>query len=186
MTRRLQGMLLLFVAVLGTPTASLVAWLRARGELRVTLAAAFAVAGASLVAHAIHRRLPLWRGLLATALFASCVYGAGIGIHGLSAIRHRPEDLTHLALFAAIGWMATAALEERPWSFAARAAFALALTVAMGTAHESLQIFQPDRIFDPRDIASDALGGALGIVLRALLPGPRTAGGAVSAGAAPG
>ena len=92
-------------------------------------------------------------------LVATLIPGSAVPSVGISHI----DLLAHMLLFAA--WSAAVSLDigflaARPWLM-----FGLALVFAVVT--ETLQLASPGRAFDLLDVAADAAGAGLGILLAA-------------------
>jgi VanZ family protein len=147
------------------PMPWVVDFLRDRGLLRLTVAVAFALAGIAL-AEAVRRTRPGWREILAVAALAP-VYALV-----LQTMR-RAEEAFHFLEYGVLGVLVYLALAER---FRARGAVAprwiapaaIVTTTAAGWLDEGIQYLLPNRYYDLRDVAFNAIAGALAIAAVAL------------------
>jgi hypothetical protein len=131
------------------------AWLLGPG---LTVAA---VAGAGVLMVALRRRrAPLWA--FAALLGAGAAYALAF-----SWLRAQRLERTHLPEYGIVAWLAWRALDPLlPGRVAAYAA-AAALGAAIGYGDELLQGLLPGRYYDLRDVALNALGAALAVVVLA-------------------
>jgi VanZ family protein len=80
-----------------------------------------------------------------------------------------PAERVHLLEYALVGWLAWRALAQhvgRAWT---AWLLALALAVGLGWIEELLQAATPGRFYDPRDVAQNALGAGIGLLVAAAL-----------------
>lgn len=151
------------------------AWLLGPG-----LAVIAGVGGLALLLWLRHRKAPPWAyGALATVAVA----------YGLTFpwLRAQHLERTHLPEYAVAAWLAWRAVAPSVpgtlWGYVAAAV----LGAAIGYGDELLQKIVPGRVYDPRDIAMNALGAVLGVVVLAAIRAGNTEGdqrppGALSAG----
>lgn len=150
--------------------------LRARNLLRFAIGGAFLSAAIPVAVALARRRAPL-RAWLVLTLFAT-VYA------GLALAMEVPQERLHLVEYGALALLGRAALAE---SVAVRAlsgrvssvdVWALGAATAIGWLDEAIQGILPNRIYDLRDVAFNALAAALAlgsaVVLRKVM---RTASG---------
>ena len=84
-----------------------------------------------------------------------------------SWLRSRHLERTHLPEYGIAAWLAWRAVHPLvPGALAGYGAAAL-LGAAIGYCDELLQLVVPGRVYDPRDIAMNALGAMLGVVVLA-------------------
>jgi hypothetical protein len=128
------------------------------------MAVTLVVAAALLLARLVRRRVP-WTAYAALAC-AAVGYGAA-----LSWLRAQHLERVHLPEYGVAAWLAWWALAPAlppPASYAAAAA----LAAAIGWGDELVQAVTPGRFYDLRDVAANALGAALGILVLAALRSP--------------
>jgi hypothetical protein len=118
---------------------------------------AFVGVGALFV-RLIHRRAPWW----AYAVLG----GAGVGYTlAFSWLRAQRLERTHLPEYGVVAWLAWRAIEPvLPGRFATYVAAAM-LTAVIGYGDELLQRVVPGRYYDLRDVAMNALGGLLALLV---------------------
>jgi len=120
-----------------------------------------ALAGAGAVALALRRRgAPRW----AYAALAAAAAGYALAFSWLSAQR---LERTHLPEYGIAAWLAWRAVAPLVRGRAAGYAAAAALAAAIGWSDELLQRVVPGRYYDLRDVAMNALGAVLGILVLA-------------------
>jgi VanZ family protein len=73
-----------------------------------------------------------------------------------------PIEAAHLVKFAPLGFLLF--WGSQALSLKTRLLWSLALGIAVGTGEETLQLFIPDRFFDWKDLAFNALSAALGSI----------------------
>lgn len=140
--------------------------LRSRGLLAPAVTLLFALVAAGLAAW-LWRRRPGRRELL--------VLAAAAGVYALVlAFMERPEERLHLLEYGLFAILVRLALRERhrglgrpparalPW-------LALALTAVAGWVDEGVQYLLPNRFYDLRDVAFNALAGVLALAAFAAL-----------------
>jgi len=139
------------------------AWLLGPG---IGLAVAVAALGVMLVLW--RRRAPLW------AFVALAGAGVAYGF-ALSWLRAQHLERTHLPEYGIAAWLAWRAIVPLvPAAFPSYAA-AAALAAAIGLGDELLQAITPGRVYDIRDVAMNALGAVLGMVVIAAVRAERPA-----------
>lgn len=131
------------------------AWLIGPGLLLLVAGGA-----AILMAALWRRRAPLW----AYAALAAAAAGYGLAF---SWLRAQHLERTHLPEYGVAAWLAWRAVDPLlPGTLPAYAA-AAALGAAIGYGDELLQGVLPGRVYDLRDVAMNAVGAVLGIVVLA-------------------
>ena len=129
------------------------AWLLGPG---IGLAVAVAAVGVMLMLW--RRRAPLW------AFVALAGAGVAYGL-ALSWLRAQHLERTHLPEYGIAAWLAWRAIVPLvPAPFPSYATAAL-LAAAIGLGDELLQAITPGRVYDIRDVAMNALGAVLGMVV---------------------
>jgi VanZ family protein len=139
----------------------LVDFLRARGEMRVTVLAVFALAGA-VVGWRVLRSKPGWKEIVAV-LLSGALY-----VLALSRLE-RHEERLHFLEYGLFAGFVEAALRERGRRWPG--VTAIAITAVAGWIDEGIQAMVPGRIYDLRDVLFNAAAGllaVLGITLRRL------------------
>ena len=136
--------------------------LRARGALEATIWGAFGLAAAAGLGAVAHARPGRWEiALLAAA--------AGVYLLWLRQL-HIIQERIHLIQYGALGGLAYAALRER-WSAPVRrwqhwpAACAVLIAGAAGWGDEIVQGILPNRVYDLRDVATNAKAAALFVLV---------------------
>jgi VanZ like protein len=124
------------------------------------LAAAGAVAVAALGRRLARRRAPLWAWLAVGAVAVV----AGITLARLRAARLERTHLPEYGVAAALAWRAVVPLLPAGVSSYLVAAL---LAAAIGWGDELLQAVTPGRHYDVRDVALNALGAVLGVIVLA-------------------
>ena len=136
--------------------------LRARSLLRLTIAALFLACAAAVVGALARNRAPLLAWLVVA--LAGTVYAA------LALAMEVPQERLHLVEYGALALLLRAAIAEsvlrRP---AGRRVsnvdvWALGAATAIGWIDEGVQGILPNRIYDLRDVAFNALAAALALV----------------------
>lgn len=159
-------------------------WLRER-DLLVPTTSILLTLGAGLTLLAVVRSRP--RGLELAVLAA-----AALGFLALFPELEQPEERLHLLQYGLLGGLLYAALAERRARGGRARAVRLAavtaflLTTAIGWGDEGIQALLPNRVYDLRDVAFNAVSGLLVITAMAVRHRIRTrgapgTGGAVSA-----
>jgi len=176
------GYTLLIDATLGV-VRPVTEFLRDRGLLRPLIFLLFALAGGAVLL-ALVRLRPGLRQWLALA-------GVGVGYAAVLPFAIAPEEQIHLLEYGLLGGLIYEALRtrlrasgnperrQRPLALRFPAATALALTTALGWIDEGIQYLLPNRYYDLRDVAFNAIAGGLAILAMAVLgerPGPAPAG----------
>jgi len=123
--------------------------------------------GGALLVRLARRRAPWWAyGALTGA-------AAGYAV-AFSWLRAQRLERTHLPEYGVVAWLAwraiAPALPDRVSAFVAAAL----LTVAIGWGDELLQRVVPGRYYDLRDVAMNALGGVLALLVIAAVRAGRT------------
>jgi hypothetical protein len=120
-----------------------------------------ALAGAAVLAVALRRRrAPAW------AYAALGVAGVAYAL-AFSWLRAQHLERTHLPEYGIAAWLAWRAVDPLArGTFAAYAAAAV-LAAAIGYGDELIQRVLPGRVYDVRDVAMNALGAVLGVVVLA-------------------
>jgi hypothetical protein len=134
-------------------------FLRDQGLLRMSVVAAFAVAGvAALWLIRRNARNRSWRVVL-TALLVGSAYAAVI------VPMKSPEEKIHFIEYGVVAVLAHAAA-PRAWSRGGRFVACALFVVAAGWIDEGIQGLLPSRVYDLRDVAFNAAAGlmALGAV----------------------
>jgi hypothetical protein len=140
-------------------------WLRDRGWITFTMWLIFAVAAAGVVALVVRGR-PRRLELLVLVPFAALYAGVVL------SLRARPEEALHFVQYGWVGGLLFFALGERrrrlpPGSWLGRpgvaALLAILFTLAAGWADEGIQYLLPNRYYDLRDVAFNAMAGALAV-----------------------
>lgn len=161
-------------------------WLRAANLLRLAVGGSFLLAAAG-VGYAILRQRPGWRVWISLAGIAAFY------IVLLSRFE-LPEERLHFLEYGLIGGLVFAALLERqrhdmpePAHSEGRqspvwpAVTAIVITGIAGWIDEGIQEILPNRYYDLRDVAMNAVGGALAVVSMWILDLARRAEGGQSA-----
>ncbi len=97
----------------------------------------------------------------AYAMLATAAAGYGLA---LSSLRAAHLERTHLPEYGIAAWLAWRAVDPfipGPWGYAAAAAIASAI----GYSDELLQAVVPGRYYDLRDVAMNAVGAVLGVLV---------------------
>ena len=139
------------------------AWLLGPG---IGLAAAVAGVGVMLVLW--RRRAPLW------AFVALAGAGVAYGL-ALSWLRAQHLERTHLPEYGIAAWLAWRAIVPLVPAALPSYAAAAVLASAIGLGDELLQAITPGRVYDIRDVAMNALGAVLGMVVIAAVRAKRPA-----------
>ena len=150
----LVGLLILVTIPIATDVFAL---LEERDLVDSTFGVAFIVACLALLVLAVVRR-PGWREV-------GVVLGIVAVVVALVARLSLPAERTHLFEYAVLGALIYLALLERSLHRMVRrpALVAVAVTVAVGVLDEVVQIIVPDRVFDWRDVAFNAVAAVLGV-----------------------
>jgi VanZ like protein len=120
-----------------------------------------ALTGAAVVLVRLTQRRASW---WAYAVLVAAALGYTLAFSWLRAQR---LERTHLVEYGIVAWLAWRAIEpELPGRFAAYAAAAV-LTALIGWGDELLQRVVPGRYYDLRDVAMNALGGVLALLVLA-------------------
>jgi len=137
-------------------------YLRDSGWMRITVAVCFVSAGAFML-WVIFRdpRRRTWR--VARMLLSYAVIYAAV-IYPMKS----PEEKIHFIEYGVVGLLAYESF-RRYWS-------ALLFVIAAGWADEGIQALLPSRYYDLRDVAFNALAGALALAARYALTDERTVG----------
>ena len=136
--------------------------IREAGLLRAAVATAFGLVALAVVLFLI--RTPSLRSprpLLGTAVVA-LVYAAVV--FPLSS----PEEKLHFLEYGAVGVLAFLAAPP-PWTATRRFVFAAFFTLAAGWLDEGIQALLPNRYYDLRDVAFNALAGVMALTAFALI-----------------
>ena len=139
--------------------------LRARNLLRLTIAAIFVSCAATVVAFLARRRAPLVAWLV-IGLF-STLYAA------LALAMEVPQERLHLVEYGALALLLRGAMAEsvRVRNLAGRVSsvdvWALGAATAIGWLDEAVQGLLPNRTYDLRDVAFNALAAAMALVAAA-------------------
>lgn len=148
-------------------------WLRAKDGLRATtvaIGAAAAIAALAAVLRAARARR-LRRPLLLVAVFTLYAIAFSSAAY--------PEERVHLVEYAILGLLALRAAGSSERSPFERAVAAFLLAFLVGWIDEAVQGLLPNRVYDPRDVALNALGAALAIAAQEFsMPVASSAGGA--------
>ena len=122
--------------------------------------AVLALAGAAFLAHRLHRHRAPSRAYLTLAV-ALVAYGLTFPY-----LRAQHLERTHIpeyAIAACLAWRALAPTLPGPAGYVA----AVGLAAAIGYGDELLQKIVPGRVYDLRDVAMNALGATLGVLVLA-------------------
>lgn len=146
------------------PARGIADLLRRHDLLRLTVGAAFLVAGASLLGFGLRSR-PRWREAVALS-------GAGFVYAVVLVVIRQPEERIHFLEYGALAGFVEAALRER-WRAesagapvaASAAAVAVVATALLGWLEEGIQLLVPLRVYDWRDVGFNAAAGALLVAL---------------------
>lgn len=139
--------------------------LRARGLLRLAIAALFLLSAGAVVGSLTRNRAPLAAWLVVA--LAGALYAA------LALAMEVPQERLHLVEYGGLALLLRAAIAE---SVARRPAgdrvsnidvWALGAATAIGWLDEGVQGILPNRIYDLRDVAFNALAAALALVAAA-------------------
>src|SRR5262245_30515800 len=133
------------------------AWLLGPG---IGLAVVVAAAGVMILLW--RRRAPLW------AFAALAATGLAYGV-ALSWLRAQHLERTHLPEYGIAAWLAWRAIVPLVPATLPSYATAAGLAAVIGLGDELLQAITPGRVCDVRDVAMNALGAVLGIVVIAAL-----------------
>lgn len=141
-------------------------WLRERNLLRLALALVFALV-LGWVARFLVRARPGRRELALLAVVA-LVYAS------LFLLLKRAEEAMHFVQYGLVGGLLYAALDERRrrlgpggWLRRLPTVSAAVLTLALGWGDEGIQHLLPNRYYDLRDVAFNAVAGGLAITAMA-------------------
>lgn len=131
-------------------------FLRDHGLLRVTVVAAFAIAGVAVLWLILrHARNRSWRRLLAL-LIVGAVYAAVI--YPMKS----PEEKIHFIEYGGVALLAHAAA-PRNWSRSRRFIGCAFFVAAAGWIDEEIQALLPSRYYDLRDVMFNAAAGLLAL-----------------------
>ena len=120
-----------------------------------------ALAGAALLAVALwRRRAPAW------AYAALVVSGIAYAV-AFSWLRAQHLERTHLPEYGIAAWLAWRAIDPLARGSLGSYAAAAVLAAAIGYGDELIQRVLPGRVYDVRDVAMNALGAVLGVVVLA-------------------
>jgi len=142
-------------------------FLRTENLLRLSIGALFVVAAAAVAGELARHRAPL-RAWLVLVLLGAVYLGAALAMEV-------PQERLHLVEYGALALLLRAAFAER---FAERSAAArergaslwtLATATAVGWLDEAVQGILPNRMYDLRDVAFNALAAALALGAAAAL-----------------
>jgi hypothetical protein len=122
-------------------------------------AAVVALAGGVVILIVLVRRGAPRRAYLAMAAAAVGSWG------GLAWLRAQHLERIHLPEYAVTAWLAWWALVPTISGEALGYAAAAGLAAAIGWGEELLQAVVPGRVYDPRDVAANALGALLGVLV---------------------
>ncbi|HEX4956163.1 MAG TPA: VanZ family protein [Thermoanaerobaculia bacterium] len=130
-------------------------FLRDRNLLRLSIGLVFALAAAGVVGWMMRRRARWqeWAALAGIAVAYAAIFPFAVA----------PEERIHLLQYGALAVLLFLALAERPLSLPRRATFAVLLTTLAGLVDEILQGLHPARYWDIRDVAFNALAGAIAV-----------------------
>jgi hypothetical protein len=133
-----------------------------------------AVAGAGILIVTLRRRgAPRWT--------YATIAGAGVAYAlAFAWLRAQQLERTHLLEYGIVAWLAWRALEPMIPGRVAGYAAAAVLASAVGWGDELLQRIVPGRYYDLRDVAMNALGAVLAMVVLAALDAHGPAGAAAS------
>jgi len=124
------------------------------------------VGGLALLVRLLRRGAPAW----AYAALGAAAAGAW---GGLAWLRAQHLERIHLPEYATTAWLAWRALGPLCPTAIQGYAAATALAAAIGWGEELLQAVVPGRVYDLRDVAANALGALLGILVVAAWRAPR-------------
>ncbi len=139
--------------------------LRARNLLRLAIAALFLLCAAAFVGWLLHRRAPLLVCLV--VVLAGALYAA------IALAMEVPQERLHLVEYGGLALLLRAAIAA---SVAARPdgdrvsnvdVWALGAATAVGWIDEGVQAVLPNRVYDLRDVAFNALAAGLALVAAA-------------------
>jgi hypothetical protein len=116
------------------------------------------VGGVSLMAVLRRRRAPLWA-------YAALTCAAAGYLLAFSWLRAQRLERTHLPEYGVAAWLAWRAVVPLVPGAVAGYAAAAALGIAIGYGDELLQVVLPGRYYDIRDVAMNALGAVLGVMV---------------------
>ena len=138
------------------------AYLRAHGFLRYTLAALFRLCWSAILGLLASRSRDVWRFIAMVAI--SSVYAV--------VARHltTPEEQLHFVQYGLVGILFVRAV--RPVIRDEKRSYAVALLLATlaGALDEAIQGYLPNRHFDVSDIGLNAVSSALGLAVYSILP----------------
>ena len=148
--------------------------LRARNLLRLTIAALFLFCVLAVTAVLVRKRAPL------LAWFVVALAG---GLYAAIALAMEvPQERLHLVEYGALALLLRAALAAsaacRPWGrrISSLDVWALGTATVVGWLDEGVQGLLPNRMYDLRDVAFNALAAALALgaaaAVRKAMPGP--------------
>ena len=157
----LTALLLGIYATLGI-ARQLTNTIREAGLLRASVATAFGLAavmvGVLLVrSPALRRPGTLLAALMITAIYAAVVFPMS-----------SPEEKLHFLEYGAVAILAIFA-SSPAWTTLRRFAFAALFTLAAGWLDEGIQALLPNRYYDLRDVAFNALAGVMALTAFALI-----------------
>lgn len=148
--------------------------LRARNLLRLTIAALFLFCVLAVTAVLARRRAPLLVWLVVA--LAGGLYAA------IALAMEVPQERLHLVEYGALALLLRAALAAsaacRPWGrrISSLDVWALGTATVVGWLDEGVQGLLPNRMYDLRDVAFNALAAALALgaaaAVRKAMPGP--------------
>ena len=146
--------------------------LRAKGLLRLAIAGLFLFCAAAVAAVLARRRAPFGAWLVGAA--AGAVYA------GFALAMEVPQERLHLVEYGGLALLVRLAIAESRGLRAPGAAvwhvdaWTLGVVTAIGWLDEAVQGILPNRIYDLRDVAFNALAAALALGAAASLRGVRS------------
>ncbi len=143
-------------------------FLRERNLLRLAIGLVFALAAIGGVGWMLRRR-SRWQEWAALG-------GIGVAYAAIFPFAVAPEERIHLLEYGALAALIFLALAERPIPLPRRAALAGLFTAAAGLVDELLQGLHPARFWDLRDVAFNALAGAIAVAALVVMERARLTG----------
>jgi len=132
-----------------------------------------AIAGVALLVFLWRRGAPPWA--FAALVLAAIGYAAVF-----TSLRAQRLERTHLAQYGITAWLAWRAVTPHVGDGLAAYAAAALLGTAIGWGDELIQALLPNRVYDLRDVALNAAGAVLGIVVLAACRAERVSDGSSS------
>ena len=122
----------------------------------------------------------LWRRGAPPWAYAALVLAAVCYTLVFTSLRAARLERTHLAEYGIAAWLAWRAVSQHVRGPLAAYAAAALIAAAIGWGDELIQAILPNRVYDLRDVAMNAAGSVLGVVVLAACRAERVSGGSSS------